>query len=233
MSADPFSVLADDRVATVLRRLHRQADRQTPGLILHYLPQLPRLLLGRPIPFREEQIAGYYADKYLPLEPAQAAFCHLTARALGARTIVEFGTSFGLSTIWLAAAVRDNGGGRVVGTELVPEKAEQAGRNVAEAGLADFVEIRVGNALETLLNDPENVDLLLNDGFPMLAQPIVELVGPRMRPGGVVITDNVGTFRANYRDYVRYMRDARNGFRSVVVPFKAGTEYSVRLPAAG
>lgn len=138
MSADPFAVLADGRAGTVLRRLHRLADRQMPGLILHYLPQLPRLLLGRPIPFREEQIAGYYADKYLPLEPAQAAFCHLTARALGARTIVEFGTSFGLSTIWLAAAVRDNGGGRVVGTELVPEKAEQAARNVADAGLADF-----------------------------------------------------------------------------------------------
>ncbi|MEM9489466.1 MAG: class I SAM-dependent methyltransferase, partial [Myxococcota bacterium] len=193
------------------------------------LPKLPKLLLGRKLRFDESDITGYYADKYIALEREQAAFCYLTARSIRARLIVEFGTSFGISTLWLAAAVRANGGGRVIGTELVPAKAERARQHVEEAGLADLVEIRVGNAIETLRDDlPGDVDMLLNDGFTNLALDIVKLIAPQMRDGAVVITDNVGTFKANYRDYVAFMRDPRNGFNSVLVPFKSGTEYSVR-----
>lgn len=225
---NPFNVLSDERVARVLRRLHDEADRQTPGLLFHYLPQLPKLFLGRRLDFTEQQIRTFYADKYLALELEQAAFCYLTARSIRATTVVEFGTSFGVSTLWLAAAVRDNGGGRVIGTELVAEKAARARKHVEEAGLTDFVEIRVGDASDTLRDGPSDVDFLLNDGFPMLALDIVKLVGPRMREGAVVLTDNVGTFKANYREYLAYMREPRNGFSSVCVPFRSGTEYSVR-----
>lgn len=228
MSGDAFAVLEDGRVANVLRRLHAEADRQTPGLILHYLPWLPSVLLGRALHFDEAQIRGFYADKYIALERAQAAFCHLTARSLRARVVVEFGTSFGVSTLWLAAAVRANGGGRVIGTEIVPEKAARARAHIAEAGLDDIVELRVGDARETLREVPEDVDLLLNDGFPMLALDIVKLVAPRMREGAVVLTDNVGMFKANYRDYLAFIRDPRNGFCSASIPFRSGTEYSVR-----
>jgi predicted O-methyltransferase YrrM len=224
---DPFAVLGDERVASVLRRLHAEADRQTPGLLWHYLPKLPSVLWGSELEFPEAQIRGFYADKYIALERAQAAFAYLTARALGARSVVEFGTSFGVSTIWLAAAVRANGGGKVVGTELVATKALRAREHVEEAGLADVVEIREGDARETLRHLDASVDLLLNDGFPMLALEIVKLVAPRLRPGAVVLTDNVGTFRANYAAYVAYVRDPANGFRSTALPFKSGTEYSV------
>lgn len=228
MSEQAFSILEDERAARVLRRLHVEADTQTPGLILHYLPMLPRMLLGQVLHFDEAKVRGFYADKYLALEREQAAFCHLTARALRARTVVEFGTSFGISTIWLAAAVRQNGGGRVIGTELVPEKAARARQNLEEAGLSDFVEIRVGDAMETLRELPDGVDLLLNDGFPMRALDILKLVKPRMREGAVVVTDNVGMFKANYREYQRYLREPRNGFVSTSIPFRSGTEYSVR-----
>ena len=119
---------------------------------------------------------GFYADKYIALEREQAAFCYLTARALRARLVVEFGTSFGVSTLWLAAAVRANGGGRVIGTELVPDKVERARAHVEEAGLSEIVEIREGDARQTLRDLPPDVDLLLNDGFPNLALEILQLV---------------------------------------------------------
>ncbi len=67
------------------------------------------------------------------MEREQAAFCYLTARSTKAETIVEFGTSFGVPTIWLAAAARANGG-RVISTELVPSKAGQAQQNIKDAG---------------------------------------------------------------------------------------------------
>jgi predicted O-methyltransferase YrrM len=226
---DPFAVLGDERVTNVLRRLHAEADRQMPGLILHYLPKLPKVLLGVAVHFDEAQIRGFYADKFIALEREQAAFCYLTARALTARVVVEFGTSFGVSTLWLAAAVRANGGGKVIGTELVPEKAERARAHVDEAGLSDIVEIRTGDARETLREVPHGIDLVLNDGFPMLALEILKLLAPRMRVGAVVLTDNVGSFRANYRDYLAYVRAPQSGFASMTLPFKSGTEYSVRL----
>ncbi|WP_437572117.1 O-methyltransferase [Sorangium sp. So ce542] len=229
MKSDPFAILPDGRVRAVLRRLHDDADRQLPGVLLHLLPKLPRMLLGRRIDVPGTELD--FADKYLALGSDQGAFCYLTARALRATTIVEFGTSFGVSTLWLAAAVRDNGGGRVIGTELVPEKARRAQANLEEAGLAPFAEIRVGDATETLRADLGEVDFMLNDGFPLRALDVLKLVAPALRPGAVVVTDNVGVFRADYRDYVAYVRDPRHGFASMTVPFRSGTEYSVRQPA--
>ncbi|MFB1484613.1 O-methyltransferase [Corallococcus sp. RDP092CA] len=225
---DPLAVLPDERVRAVLRRLHGEADRQVPGVLLQLLPQLPRLLLGRPIdtPGTEHT----FADKYLAIDRAQGAFCYLTARALRARSIIEFGTSFGVSTLWLAAAVRDNGGGRVIGTELLPEKARRAQAHLEEAGLASFVEIRVGDATETLRSDLGEVDFMLNDGFPLRALDVLKLVAPALRTGAVVVTDNVGVFKGDYRDYVAWVRDPSNGFASMTVPFRSGTEYSVRQP---
>jgi hypothetical protein len=93
MRTDPFAILDDGKIADVLRRLHAEADRQMPGMILHYLPKLPRVLVGGAVHFGEAQIRGSYADKYIALEREQAAFCHLTALSLRARTIVEFGST--------------------------------------------------------------------------------------------------------------------------------------------
>lgn len=228
MKFDPLTVLPDERVRSVLRRLHTEADRQIPGVLLQLLPRLPRLLVGLSIDRPGQEHA--MANKYIALGRDQGAFCYLMARALGAKTIVEFGTSFGVSTIWLAAAVRDNGGGRVIGTELVPAKARRAQANLEEAGLASFVEVRMGDATQTLKADLGTVDFMLNDGFPRTALDVLKVVAPALRPGASVVTDNVGMFRADYRDYVAYLRDPSNGFASMTVPFRSGTEYSVRQP---
>lgn len=226
---DPFEVLEDDQVARVLRRLHSEADKQMPGLIMHYLPKLPGLLMGREISFSKQDISGYYADKYIALDPDQAAFCHLVARTLNARTVVEFGSSFGISTIWLASALKANGGGVVIGSEIVESKAEKALQNIEDAGLSSHVEIRVGDARETLKDLPSEVDLFLNDGFPMLALELLKAVKSKLRIGSVVITDNIGTFKPNFRSYLSYIRDHKNGFRSSTLPFKSGTEYSIKV----
>jgi predicted O-methyltransferase YrrM len=224
---DPFAVLEDDRVATVLRRLYGEANRQHLSIIRHFLPHTLTYLRRRFMPFSENEMGGFYADKYIAIVEGQGAFAYLTARALRAHTVVEFGTSFGLSTLWLAAAVRANGGGRVVTTEIVPEKARIARRNFEDAGLADLIDVREGNAIESLATDPADIDFVLNDGFPMRALDLVKLLAPRIRPGGVVLTDDAGGFRGNYKDYLAYMRDRANGFDSMLIPLKTGTEYSV------
>jgi len=229
MAPDPFSVLTDPQVAKVLRRLHAEADKQTWAHALHFLPNLPALLLGRKFAADDTTALRYTADKFIALDRPQAAFCYQMIRATGAKRVVEFGTSYGVSTLWLAAAVRDNGGGQVIGTEIDATKAAKAQEHVEEAGLADLVDIRVGDALETLQTLPGDVDFALIDGFPQKSLAVVQLLLPRLRSGAVVVADNVGIFKGDYRDYVEFMRDPRNGFTSTLIPFKMGTEVSVRM----
>ncbi|AMK23166.1 MULTISPECIES: O-methyltransferase [Sphingomonadaceae] len=226
--ADPFAVIADERIADVLRRLYREANRQHFSVVRHLSRHALSFLRGRAVDFPMAEMAGFWSDKYIAIVEPQGAFCYLTARARRARTIVEFGTSFGVSTLWLAAAVKANGGGTVVTTEIVPEKAAVARQNFEEAGVADIIDLRVGDALESLREEPSDIDFLLNDGFPMLALDVVQLLARRMRPGAVVLTDDVGGLAGNFRDYVAWLRDPANGFDSTLLPLKGGSEYSVR-----
>lgn len=225
---DPFAVVEDDRIAAVLRRLYKEANRQHFSVVRHLSRHAWSFIRGKEVAFPMSEMAGFWGDKYIAIMEPQGAFCYLTARALRAKTVVEFGTSFGISTLWLAAAVKANGGGTIVTTEIVPEKAAAARRNFEEAGVADLIDLRVGDALDSLRDNPADIDFLLNDGFPMLALDIVKLLAPRMRPGGVILTDDVGGLSGNFRDYTAWLRDPANGFVSTLLPLKGGSEYSVR-----
>lgn len=220
------SPIQDERARSVLARLHRSADAQNGRLVRRFLPQLPRLLSRRALPWA--RIEPTLADMYLALDPANGELCYLLARALRARTIVEFGTSFGVSTIYLALAVRDNGGGLVIGTEMMPEKAARAREHVREAGLEAFVEIREGDALETLRQLDRSVDFLLNDGFPRFTLPVLQLVAPHMRPGAIALCGNAAVFPADHTEYLAWVRDPTNGFHSMHLPMKLAGELSVR-----
>ncbi len=223
-SVPPGAAIGDPRVQAVLQRLHSAAS----GQLLQILRKLaPVMLLRRNLSWTE--LSERARDLYLPLSPEQGALCYLTARAIGARRIVEFGTSLGVSTIYFAAAVRDNGGDLVIGTELVPEKAARARDHVREAGLGDYVEVREGDALQTLKDERGPIDMVLLDGWKDGYLPAIELLGPLVRPGGVVIGDNIFTFKRDLAAYVAYMRDPKHGFRSSTLHLADGTEFSVRV----
>lgn len=216
--------LDDPRVTATLQALHARA-RQDIFVFMRALPSVAwSLLRGRPaidgaIPFLK--------DAYIPVDPDQGKFLYVTARVLNAKRIVEFGTSFGISTIYLAAAARANGG-NVIGTELVPEKVNAARANVAQAGLAQFVDIREGDAMKTLSNIDEPIDLLLLDGWKDIYLPMVKMLTPKLRAGAAVIADNVFTFKTALRPYVAHMQNRENGFDSVTLPLGHGMEYSMR-----
>ena len=148
----------------------------------------------------------------------------MLARSTNARSIVEFGTSFGISTLHLAAALRDNGGGQLIGSEFEPSKVAKAREHIAEGGLADLVEIREGDALKTLaVGLPESIDLLLLDGAKALYGEVLDLVESRLRPGALIVADN-----ADYSpEYVARVRSSGGGYLSV--PFGVDVELSMRL----
>ena len=220
------SSLDDPQVRSELERLHAAA-RGDVFRMLGRLPSLARSFLGRAAP-APAVLSSRMKDLYIPLSPAQGRFLYLVARSLSARRIVEFGTSFGVSTIYAAAAARDNGNGRVIGSELEPGKHKQALANLEAAGLAGHAEVRLGDALQTLRDLVPPIDLVLLDGWKELYLPMLELLAPKLRPGAVVLADNVRTFKRSLAPYLAYVQSGRSGFQSVTVPFPSGCEFSVR-----
>lgn len=158
------------------------------------------------------------AGNYLNVSPEFGKFLYMCARTRKATRIVEFGTSFGVSAIHLACALRDGGGGQLIGTELEFTKAAAARENLVTAGLADLVDIRVGDALETLKDGISgDVDMVHLDGAFNLYLPVLKLLEPHLKAGALVIGEN-----AVEPAYLDYVRDPGNGYLSVALPFESG-----------
>ncbi|MER8518989.1 class I SAM-dependent methyltransferase [Mesorhizobium sp. M0644] len=167
---------------------------------------------------------GRLKDLWLPVSRETGTLLYMLARGSDARMIVEFGTSFGISTLHLAAALRDNGGGRLITSEFEPSKVTRARSNLTAGGLIDMVEIREGDALQTLSVDlPETVDLLLLDGAKALYPEILSLVESRLRPGAFVVADNADLCP----EYLERVRSTGSGYMST--PFGEDVELSMRL----
>jgi predicted O-methyltransferase YrrM len=149
---------------------------------------------------------------------------YMLARGLNARNIVEFGTSFGISALHLTAALRDNGGGRLITTEFEPSKVARARENLTAGGLIDLVEIREGDALQTLKAGlPDTIDLLLLDGAKALYCDVLALLKERLRPGAFVVADDADVSP----DYLARVRSTKQGYLST--PFGRDVEVSMRL----
>jgi predicted O-methyltransferase YrrM len=226
------SSLDEPRVRGVLDRLHREASKDGQRFARMGLTSLVGLFTGSGLPRFGGDVherAQQLKDVYISISPEQGVFAYLTARGVGARRIVEFGTSFGVSTIYLAAAVRDNGGGIVVGTELEAGKVAGAQTNLQDAGLGAYVDIRLGDAVQTLAGIDGPVDMVLMDGWKGLYLPLIKMLTPRLRDGAIVLADDVNRFKKALAPYVTYVQDPKNGFQSVTLPLGDGLEYSMKV----
>ncbi len=129
----------------------------------------------------------------IQVSPPQGKLLNLLARSIGARTALEFGTLGGYSSIWIGRAL--SVGGRLTSLEADPAYAEVARENIAEAGLGEVVEVRVGPALETLpLLEAEGAgpfDLVFIDADKVNTPGYFAWALERTRPGGLIIADNV------------------------------------------
>ena len=211
--------IRDLKIEAVLSRLHAIADVQ----------EEEAELAARPANANRNWGPNFMKDKMIPIHREQGAFLYLLARSIRAKTIVEFGTSHGLSTIYLAAAIRDNGTeGQIIGTEFVAEKMVQAQRNLEETGLARFARIREGDARQTLRDLPEGIDMCLMDGFPPYSLEVFRLIAPRLRKGAIVVIDGTETLREPQADLLDYLGDPQNGFRYTELPIGDGTGLAVK-----
>lgn len=156
--------------------------------------------------------------------PQTGRLLNILARSLKRPTILELGTSFGYSGIWLAEAARATGG-RLVTMELHAYKSAFARDMAEKAGLADNVEFMVGDAVQMLRDLPDGIDFVLVDLWKDLYVPCLEAFYPKLNAGAIVVADNIRTDRPDVMAYVRAIR-AKPGVTSVMLPVGQGLEVS-------
>ncbi|GBG37825.1 O-methyltransferase [Mycobacterium montefiorense] len=196
--------LQDPRVESVLDRMYTETKNQM-SLLRERLGQFDR-------PMTTAERAEAMSEFYIPVTPEAGRLLYALIRATRPTTVVEFGMSFGISAIHLAAAVRDNGVGRVVTTELSASKIAAAKKTFAETGLDDVITILEGDALTTLEAVDGPVEFVLLDGWKDLYLPVIKMLEPRLTTGALVVADNASS--SDMAPYLDRVRDAANGYIS-------------------
>jgi predicted O-methyltransferase YrrM len=218
------NTLDTPQVQTVLRRLFAAAARDhehEPATIT------PGWLTSASARQRADALEAIY----MPISEQGGRLLYSLVRAIRPATIVEFGTSFGISTIHLAAGLTDVGAGRLLTTELSSAKITAAGANLAEAGVDHVVTILDGDALDTLADVPGPIDLVLLDGWKNLCLPVLRLLEPRLGSGALVVADDAEN-HPNMAEYLSYVRDPAHGYVTVLFPVEDGMELSCWTGAA-
>ena len=222
-----MSILNDPKLETLLDALHAQSAGQDDAIDVYFRRRIAEGTLSWD--GFDAETNAFFADKMVALEKVKAEYCYALCRAMGATRVVECGTSFGVSTLYLASAVRDNGGGTVIATEYEPEKAKIARRNFAAAGLAKFIDLREGDLKDTLKTIEGPVDFVLFDIWTEAVMPAIRNIAPHLHPGSVLIADNTIQSRRGYDAYFAFIADRANRLRTLTLPFEGGLEMTVRV----
>jgi predicted O-methyltransferase YrrM len=156
--------------------------------------------------------------------PQTGQFINILARSLAAPTILELGTSFGYSGIWLAEAAQASGS-RLITMELHGYKSAFARDMAQKAGLSDHVDFRVGDAVQMVRELPTCIDFVLVDLWKDLYVPCLEAFYPKLNAGAIIVADNIRPDRSDVMDYVRAIR-AKPDLTSVMLPVGQGLEVS-------
>lgn len=211
------NTLSRSQVRTVLERLFVSAAQDQE------IPRWRKPGLSWETATAQER-ADASESTYMPISPQCGDLLYTLVRAIRPNTVVEFGMSYGISTIYLAAAVADNSAGRVVSTELNTTKVAAARANLVEAQLGDLVTILLGDAMTTLNDVPGPIDLVLLDGWKDLYLPVLRSLEPRLRIGALIVADDINL--PSLSDYLEYTRDPAKGYVSVAFPVGDGMEIS-------
>jgi predicted O-methyltransferase YrrM len=231
---------------SLLKDLHVQSLKQEAALDSQQVASI-RAHFSKNPEEAKNALDALMLDKFIALEEDKCHLVHTLLLATQATTVVEVGTSFGVSTIYLAAAVGFNASlrgpgskGVVIGTEKEQSKAAIARSNWKRAGpdIESVINLLEGDLNDTLAGDlglqnGRKVDFVLLDIWTYLAFPALNLLLPKLRPGAMIVADNTRLHEEGYKELLGVLRDPEGDFQSVVLPYQGGLEVSVYVPKNG
>ncbi|WP_114393963.1 O-methyltransferase [Oleisolibacter albus] len=221
-----MSTLHMPRFRALLERLYAAAAARDGAI-------MPAIIAdARQRGITDDAVLAPALDKaFLAVAPEVGRLLYQLVRLRRPTLVVEFGTSFGLAALHIAAALRDNGSGWLISGEMEPGKVAAARRHLAEAGLEHLVEVRQGDARETLAGI-DGIDLLWLDGWKTLYLSLLRQLEPALSPGALVVADNLTLLPEKMAPYLAHVRNPANGYVSTMLPLHDGLELSLR-DAAG
>jgi predicted O-methyltransferase YrrM len=219
------NTLASSNVTALLASLFAQADAKDPQALATIQKEADARYGGQRY---HPALTPLFDCAFLPVPPEVGQLLYVLTRSHRPRTIVEVGTSFGISAIHFASALADNGEGRLITAELSAAKAQGARANLASLNLDRWVEIRQGDAFGTLTSLDAPIDMLFLDGWKDFYLPLLKLLEPRLRPGSLVIGDDTNLFPERLANYLAYVRDPAK-YQSVALAIGDGVELSVKI----
>ncbi|KAJ2999368.1 hypothetical protein NUW58_g6 [Xylaria curta] len=242
---------ASEKVKALLSRLHanslaQEEELNKPGGKLAELKALKKQSDASgdttSLADAQRQFDDLMRDKMIALEEDKALFVYHLCRTLSATRVVEAGTSFGLSTIYLALAVGQNASrldpeqkrtAKVIATENEPGKIALARQHWKEAGeeVEPWIELREGDLRQTLASDlPSEIDFVLFDIWTPMVLPTLRVLEPSLKKGAVIVADNVTSSADGYREFYEYVEANRSAYRTLVLPYAGGLEFTVYNP---
>lgn len=208
-------MIEDKNISQTLTRLHKSSRKDLPNIMKGLAKGVFRKL-------KPEDMK----NAYIAMTEEQGMFMYDTIIKNNSRHIVEFGTSFGISTLYLAAAARKTNG-KVITTEILPNKCKKAGQNFEEAKALDVIELREGDALETLKDVEKGIDFLLLDGWNDLYLPLLKILEPKFQKNCIIVTDNANFSGA--KPFLNHVRQSKH-YTSQNLKLEGGrTEYTIYL----
>ena len=224
------STLDDPQFRNILKQLHSESRKDFWRFSKFGLFVLRDLISGKSRIFSKDVSvkSKAFKDIYISISEYEGRFLYFIARSIHAKNIIEFGTSFGISSIYLGAAIKDNWGGKLITTEIEEEKVIRAAENIKMANLDNIVEIRHGDAINTLKTVEIEIDMLFLDGWKKLYLPLVKILSKYLRQNAIVLADDVIRFKKSLLEYSQYIKDPSNGFISTTLSIGDGIEYSIQ-----
>lgn len=219
------NTLASPEVAARLTRLFSEADAKDPGVLASIQKEADAHHGGQRY---HPSLTHLFDQAFMPVPPEVGQLLYVVTRSRRPATIVEVGTSYGISAIHFAAALNDNGEGRLISAELSAAKVNAARANLRNLGLDRWVEIRQGDAFETLKSVEGPIDILFLDGWKDFYLPLLRALEPQLAPGSLVIGDDTKLFPERLASYLAYVRDPAH-YQSVDLAIGDGVEMSVKI----
>lgn len=215
------SRLEEPRLAEALSSLHAQAAINDEKVI----PRVMNTAVERGAS-SDQEMSDLLVDAYMPISPIIGRLLHVLALTRRPGRIVEFGTSHGLSTIYLAAAIGPDDL-PVITTEAESAKITAARNNFAVAGVVEEVDLRCGDAFETLAGFDEPISMLFLDGWKGLYLPLLRHLEDHLVNGAIVVADDTTLLPELCADYLEYIRNNTGTYVSSALPVDDGLEVSV------
>ncbi|SDS31974.1 O-methyltransferase [Polaribacter sp. KT25b] len=165
-----------------------------------------------------------FKDVYLSISKEQGKELVALIKENNLKNIVEFGTSFGISTLFLAQGILETKG-KIITTELIESKAKTAIENLTKASVKDLVDVRIGNAMNTLKDHDEPIDLLFLDGWKDLYLPLFNMLASNFHKHTIIYVDNANMaasklFLKEIAETEKHQLESKFGGKVVLISMK-------------